>query len=161
MKVLLTVFVFSLGSLFAGAQTGSGFALTQTFKIGSPGGWDYISVGPDSRVYVSHGTQVNILDQKTGDSLGFIPNTTGVHGIAFDPASGKGYTSNGRLNTVTVFDLKTTAILGQIAPAQKPDATLHAPFYQNSLPCKGRNLDLSVIDAAPGQVTSTITLDGN
>ncbi len=160
MKVLLTVFVLSLGSLFAGAQTGSGFALTQTFKIGSPGGWDYIAVGPDSRIYVSHGTQVNILDQRTGDSLGVIPNTTGVHGIAFDPASGKGYTSNGRLNTVTVFDLKTTAILGQIATGQNPDAIMYEPFTKTIITCNGRSHDLSVIDAATGQVTSTIALDG-
>ena len=90
------------------AQGASGYQVTNTFKIASPGGWDYIAVGPDKKIYVSHGTQVNILDQKTGDSLGVIPNTTGVHGIAFDEALGKGYTSNGRLNTVTVFDLKTS-----------------------------------------------------
>jgi YVTN family beta-propeller protein len=160
MKVLVPVLVLSLGFLCAGAQTGSGFALTQTFKIGSPGGWDYIAVGPDSRIYVSHGTQVNILDQRTGDSLGVIPNTTGVHGIAFDAAHGKGYTSNGRLNNVTVFDLKTTAILGQIATGQNPDAIMYEPFSKTIITCNGRSHDLSVIDAATGQVTSTITLDG-
>jgi YVTN family beta-propeller protein len=159
MKFLLSGLFLSL-SLFAGAQTGSGFALTQTFKIGSPGGWDYIAVGPDSRIYVSHGTQVNILDQKTGDSLGVIPNTTGVHGIAFDAAHGKGYTSNGRLNNVTVFDLKTTAILGQIATGQNPDAIMYEPFSKTIITCNGRSHDLSVIDAATGQVTSTIALDG-
>ena len=159
MKFLLSALLLNLG-LCAGAQTGSGFALTQTFKIGSPGGWDYIAVGPDSRIYVSHGTQVNILDQKTGDSLGFIPNTTGVHGIAFDAASGKGYTSNGRLNNVTVFDLKTTAILGQIATGQNPDAIMYEPFTKTIITCNGRSHDLSVIDAATGQVTATIALDG-
>jgi YVTN family beta-propeller protein len=160
MKGLLNALLLNLGFLCAGAQTGSGFAVTNTFKIGSPGGWDYIAVGPDSRIYVSHSTQVNILDQKTGDSLGFIPNTTGVHGIAFDPASGKGYTSNGRLNTVTVFDLKTTAILGQIATGQNPDAIMYEPFTKTIITCNGRSHDLSVIDAATGQVTATIPLDG-
>jgi YVTN family beta-propeller protein len=159
MKFLLSGLFLSL-SLFAGAQTGSGFALTQTFKIGSPGGWDYIAVGPDSRIYVSHGTQVNILDQKTGDSLGVVPNTTGVHGIAFDAAQGKGYTSNGRLNNVTVFDLKTTAILGQVATGQNPDAIMYEPFSKTIITCNGRSHDLSVIDAATGQVVSTIALDG-
>ena len=47
------------------------------------GGWDYIAIN-DNKVYVSHGTQVNILDEKTGDSIGIIAGTTGVHGIAFD-----------------------------------------------------------------------------
>jgi YVTN family beta-propeller protein len=160
MKVLLAALVLNFGFLGAGAQPGSGFALANTFKIGSPGGWDYIAVGPDSRVYVSHGTQVNILDQKTGDSLGVIPNTTGVHGIAFDASTGKGYTSNGRLNNVTVFDLKSTAILGQIATGQNPDAIMYEPYSRSIITCNGRSHDLSVIDATTGQVMATIALDG-
>jgi YVTN family beta-propeller protein len=140
------------------AQGASGFHVTKTFKIGSPGGWDYIAVGPDQKIYVSHGTQVNILDAKSGDSVGFIPNTTGVHGIAF--AGSKGYTSNGRLNTVTVFDLKTAAVLQQISTGQNPDAIMYEPFSKKIITCNGRSHDLSVIDPATGQVTATITLDG-
>jgi len=78
------------------------YKIVKTFHIASPGGWDYIAVN-SGRLYVSHGTQVNILNEETGDSIGYIPNTTGVHGIAFDNEHGKGYTSNGRLNTVTVL----------------------------------------------------------
>src|SRR5437868_15527101 len=84
----------------------SGYKVVNTFHIPSAGWWDYIAVH-ESKLYVSHGTQVNILDAKSGDSLGVIPGTTGVHGIAFDDALGRGYTSNGRLNNVFVFDLKT------------------------------------------------------
>jgi YVTN family beta-propeller protein len=140
------------------AQGTSGFHVTRTFTIGSPGGWDYIAVGPDQKIYVSHGTQVNILDAKSGDSVGFIPNTTGVHGIAF--AGSKGYTSNGRLNTVTVFDLKTAAVLQQISTGQNPDAIMYDPYSKKIITCNGRSHDLSVIDPATGQVTATITLDG-
>jgi YVTN family beta-propeller protein len=140
------------------AQGASGFHVTKTFTIGSPGGWDYIAVGPDQKIYVSHGTQVNILNAKTGDSVGFIPNTTGVHGIAF--AGSKGYTSNGRLNTVTVFDLKTAAVLQQISTGQNPDAIMYDPYSKKIITCNGRSHDLSVIDPATGQVTATITLDG-
>jgi YVTN family beta-propeller protein len=140
------------------AQVASGFHVTKTFTIGSPGGWDYIAVGPDQKIYVSHGTQVNILDAKSGDSVGFIPNTTGVHGIAF--AGSKGYTSNGRLNTVTVFDLKTAAVLQQISTGQNPDAIMYDPYSKKIITCNGRSHDLSVIDPSTGQVTATITLDG-
>jgi YVTN family beta-propeller protein len=140
------------------AQGASGFHVTKTFTIGSPGGWDYIAVGPDQKIYVSHGTQVNILDAKSGDSVGVIPNTTGVHGIAF--AGSKGYTSNGRLNTVTVFDLKTAAVLQQISTGQNPDAIMYDPYSKKIITCNGRSHDLSVIDMATGQVTATITLDG-
>src|SRR4029078_12746682 len=86
------------------------YKIVKTYHIPSPGGWDYIAVN-DGKIYVSHSTQVNILNESTGDSIGFIPNTAGVHGIAFNNESGRGYTSNGRANTVTVFDLKTNEVI--------------------------------------------------
>jgi DNA-binding beta-propeller fold protein YncE len=155
---LLLVVSFSLVLQAVQAQNTSGFHVTKTFKIGSPGGWDYISVGPDQKIYVSHSSDVVILDAKTGDSIGFIPNTTGVHGIAF--AGSKGFTSNGRLNTVTVFDLKTAAVLQQIPTGQNPDAIMYDPYSKLVITCNGRSHDLSLIDPATGQVTGTIALDG-
>ncbi len=155
----MAAFAFCLTVQSAAAQTATGYQVTNSFKITSSGGWDYIAVGPDKRIYVSHGTQVNILDQRTGDSVGVIPNTTGVHGIAFD-GSGKGYTSNGRLNTVTVFDLKTDAILSQISTGQNPDAIMYDPFSKKIITCNGRSHDLSVIDPGTAQVVATIPLEG-
>jgi len=155
---LLLVVSFSLVLQAVRAQNTSGFHVTKTFKIGSPGGWDYISVGPDQKIYVSHSSDVVILDAKTGDSIGFILNTTGVHGIAF--AGSKGFTSNGRLNTVTVFDLKTAAVLQQIPTGQNPDAIMYDPYSKLVITCNGRSHDLSLIDPATGQVTGTIALDG-
>jgi len=141
------------------AQNGSGYHITKTFKIASSGGWDYIAVA-FHKIYASHGTQVNILDEKTGDSLGVIPNTTGVHGIAFDEALGKGYTSNGRLNNITVFDLKTNQVLKQIATGQNPDAIMYEPFSKKIITCNGRSNDLSVIDPVNENVVATISLEG-
>ncbi|HVS97244.1 MAG TPA: hypothetical protein VHE54_12205 [Puia sp.] len=164
MQRLLTCSLATLALCLAvhigNAQNNSGYKVTNSFRIGSPGGWDYIAVGPDKKVYVSHGTQVNILDQKTGDSVGVIPNTTGVHGIAFDEHGGKGYTSNGRLNTVTVFNLKTAAVEGQIATGQNPDAIMYEPFTKTIITCNGRSKNLSIIDCASGKVTDSIALDG-
>jgi YVTN family beta-propeller protein len=142
------------------AQATDSFQLSKTFRIGSPGGWDYISIGPDKKIYVSHGTHVVILDEKKGDSVGVIPNTIGVHGIAFDEALGKGYTSNGRNNSVTVFEIKTGQILKQIPTGQNPDAILFDPFTKSVITCNGRSHDLSIIDPATEQVTATIALDG-
>ena len=157
MRHISFAILFCLTAVFASAQT---YAVSRTFRIGSPGGWDYIAVGPNGKLYVSHGAQVNILDAKTGDSVGVIPNTTGVHGIAFVESLGKGYTSNGRLNNVTVFDLKTAAVLGQIATGQNPDAIMYDPFSKTIITCNGRSHDLTVIDPAKGTVTATIALDG-
>jgi YVTN family beta-propeller protein len=157
---LFSVFTLSLTTHNAPAQSPGSYHLVKTFKIGSPGGWDYIAAGPDNKIYVSHGTQVNILDQVTGDSVGVIPNTTGVHGIAFDEALGKGYTSNGRLNSVTVFDLKTSRVLSQIPVGQNPDAIMFDPFSRKIITCNGRGRDLSVIDPVTEQVVATISLEG-
>jgi YVTN family beta-propeller protein len=142
------------------AQSTDSFQLAKTFRIGSPGGWDYIAVGPDKKIYVSHGTYVVILDEQKGDSVGVIPNTIGVHGIAFDEALGKGYTSNGRNNSVTVFDIKTGKVLNQIPAGQNPDAIMYDPFSKMIITCNGRSHDLSIIDPVSEQVTATITLDG-
>lgn len=162
MKCLYSSFLLILCLVFhtVNGQDVAGFRLSKRFKIGSPGGWDYIAVGPDQKIYVSHGTQVNILDGKTGDSVGVIPNTDGVHGIAFIESSGKGYTSNGRSNNVTVFDVKTAAVLQQIPAGQNPDAIMYEPFSKTIITCNGRSHDLSVIDPASGKVTATIALDG-
>ena len=146
-------------SLFYTGFSQHTFKVVKTFHIMSPGGWDYIAVH-NGKLYVSHGTQVNILDENTGDSLGFIPNTTGVHGIAFDDALNKGYTSNGRLNNVTVFDLKTNQVLSQIATGQNPDAILYEPFSKKIITCNGRSNDLSVIDPSTGTVVATIGVGG-
>ncbi len=157
--LLIGILIHSLQML--NAQGASGYKVTKTFHIASSGGWDYISADPNSnKLYVSHGTQVNILDKKTGDSLGFIPNTTGVHGIAFAQPFGKGYTSNGRLNNVTVFDLKTAAVLGQVATGENPDAIMYNAYLKKIITCNGRSQSLSVIDPATGSVVATIPVGG-
>src|SRR5215469_12769188 len=135
------------------------YKVVKTYHIASPGGWDYIAVN-NGRLYVSHGTQVNILNEETGDSVGYIPNTTGVHGIAFDNASNKGYTSNGRLNTVTVFDLKTNEVVGQIPAGQNPDAIMYEPYTKMIITCNGRGKNLSLIDTKQGKTVDSIDVGG-
>src|ERR1043165_1776335 len=131
------------------------YKVVKKYHIASPGGWDYIAVN-NGKLYVSHGTQVNILNEETGDSIGYIPNTTGVHGIAFDNELGKGYTSNGRLNTVTVFDLKTNQVLGEISTGQNPDAIMYEPFTKLIITCNGRSKNLSLIDPVAGKTVDSI-----
>src|SRR5450755_5035050 len=147
MKIIILKAIFPsllICSMLFSAHAQSQFRVTQVFHIASSGGWDYIAVGPDNnRLYVSHGTQVNILDETTGDSIGVIPNTTGVHGIAFATALNKGYTSNGRLNNITVFDLKSNQVLGTIAAGTNPDAILYDEFSGLIITCNGRSNDLS------------------
>ncbi len=143
------------------AQNPTGLHITNTFHIASPGGWDYLAVGPlNDRLYVSHGTQVNILNKKTGDSVGIIENTTGVHGIAFDVANKKGFTSNGRINTVTVFDINTNKVLAQISTGQNPDAIMYEPFSKMIITCNGRSKNLSIIDPVKNIVIDSVDVGG-
>jgi YVTN family beta-propeller protein len=137
------------------------FQILKTFHIQSPGGWDYIAVGPgNNRLYVSHGTQVNILDKTTGDSIGVIENTTGVHGIAFDKSQNKGFTSNGRINNVTVFDLTTNAVITQVPTGANPDAIMYETFTKKIVTCNGRGKNLSFIDPVSNKLTDSIDVGG-
>lgn len=108
---------------------GTQYKIVETFHIAGSGGWDYLAVN-NNKLYVSHGTKVNILDKNTGDSAGIIENTAGVHGIAFINNLNKGFTSNGGLNNVSVFDLKTDRPTAQIAVGENPDAIMYDSFSQ-------------------------------
>ena len=142
------------------AQSKTDYKIIKTFHIASDGGWDYLAIGPSDKLYVSHGTQVNILDKNTGDSLGVIPNTTGVHGIAFDEANGKGFTSNGRLNNVTVFDVKTDKELSHVTTGENPDAIMYDNFSKMIVTCNGRSKDLTVFDPVTYKIIATIPVGG-
>jgi YVTN family beta-propeller protein len=152
---ILTILIFP----GAFAQDKDDYKVIKTFHIASAGGWDYIAVN-NRKLYVSHGTQVNILNELTGDSISVIPNTTGVHGIAFDNELNKGFTSNGRSDNVTVFDLTTNQVLSQIPAGENPDAIIYEPFSKKIITCNGRSKDLSVIDPSSGKVIATIPVGG-
>ncbi len=139
------------------AQTG--YRIVDTFHIASAGWWDYLSVN-GNKLYVSHGTQVNILDKNTGDSTGVISGTNGVHGIAFNVGAGRGYTSNGRLDNVFVFDINSGKILDSVKTGKNPDAIMYEPYTKKIVTCNGASKDLSIIDPLNDQLVSTIPVGG-
>ena len=155
----LTLFIFGMFFLATTFAQNTSFKVAKIYPISSAGGWDYIAVN-DHKLYVSHGTQVNILDENSGDSIGFIPGTIGVHGITFYNDLHKGYTSNGRLNNVFVFDLGNNKILKQIATGENPDAISYDDFSKKIITCNGRSKSLSIIDPVKDEVIATIALDG-
>ena len=161
MNKLITLAIIILTINNVSAQKKTGMHITGTYHIASVGGWDYLEVGPvNDWLYVSHGTQVNILNKKNGDSVGVIENTMGVHGIAFDVAENKGYTSNGRINSVTVFDMNTNKVLTQIATGQNPDAIIYEVFSKKIITCNGRSKNLSIIDPIQNKVIDSVDVGG-
>src|SRR5580700_8863273 len=86
----------------------SRYHLLNTYNLGGEGGWDYLTVDSASRrLYISRATHVIVIDADSGKPVGDIPDTPGVHGIALAPELGRGFVSNGREGTVTIFDIQT------------------------------------------------------
>src|SRR5690242_15202080 len=138
------------------------YEVKQKYVLGGDGGWDYLTFDPaGKRLFISRGTHVMVVDPSKGSVVGDIPGTEGVHGIALAQDLGKGFTSNGRENSVTVFDLKTLKETAKIKiEGQNPDAILYDPASQRVFTFNGRSKNATVIDAAKGTVVATIPLDG-
>jgi DNA-binding beta-propeller fold protein YncE len=139
------------------------YHLLNTIAIGGEGGWDYLSVDPaGARLYVSHGTQVEVVDLKTRQVIGTIPNTPGVHGIEVVPSANRGYITCGRTSTCVVFDLKTLKPIGAPIPTgPKPDALLVDAFSKRVFVFSNDGGNSTVLDAATGAVVGTAKLGGD
>ena len=160
-KWWISILSLSLAAV-AVAAAGPGYHVIKTYKVGGEGGWDYLTVDASTRrFYISRGTHVIVLDADSGKNVGDIPDTPGVHGIALAPELGKGFVSNGREGTVTVFDLSTLAPSGsKIKVGENPDAILYEPATKRVFTFNGRSQDSTAIEAASGKVLGTIKLDG-
>ena len=138
-----------------------GYRVTKTLAIGGDDGWDYVGVDSAARrVYVSHGTHVVVLDADSGKVVGDIPDTQGVHGIAIAADEGRGFTSNGRANTVTVFDLKTLKTEATVKAGTNPDAIVYDPASKRVFTMNGRSQDTTAINVADNTVAGTLALGG-
>jgi DNA-binding beta-propeller fold protein YncE len=163
MKCALKVFAILVG-LFLSASAhaeGSGYRIINTFTLGGEGGWDYLTLDADSRhLYISRGTHVIVMNADSGVVEGDIPDTPGVHGIALAPELGKGFISNGRENTITIFDLKSLKMTSKVKAGQNPDAILYDPATKHVFTFNGKSHDSTAVDATNGNVLATIKLDG-
>ena len=147
-------------SAIAGAGT-SGYHVAKTLKLGGDGGWDYLTVDSKARrVYISRGTHVMVVDADSGALIGDIPNTNGVHGIALAPEFNKGFISDGRDGTVTIFDLNSLKTQGTVPAGKNPDAIMYDPSSKRVFAFNGSSKDATAIDAKAGTVAGTIPLGG-
>src|SRR5580765_5322336 len=162
-KQIVTLIVLAClcaGSMKAFAPTQ--YQVKQKYVLGGEGGWDYLTFdATGKRLFISRGTHVMVVDPYKGSVVGDIPNTPGVHGIALAQDLGKGFTSNGRENTVTVFDLKTLKETARIKlEAENPDAILYDPSSKRVFTFNGRSKNATAIDAVKDTVISNIPLNG-
>ena len=156
-----TLLLISAAGASAAADS-AGYKVIRRMPIGGDGGWDYLTVDPDShRIYISRGTHVMIVDELSGKVIGDIPDTKGVHGIAIAADLGKGFTSNGGAATVTVFDLKTLKPLSEVkTTGENPDSIIYDPQTKRVFTFNGKSSNATAIDATTGKVVGTVTLAG-
>lgn len=143
-------------------QPGTGYKLVRRYPVPGTGGFDYITMDSDARrLYVSHGTQVEVVDADNGKLLGTITDTPGVHGIAIVSAFKHGFTSNGRENKVSMFDPSTLQLIKKIDVGRGPDGIYYHPGSRRVFTNNHGTHDITVLDAATGDVVGTVQIKGD
>ena len=157
---LLAALFVSLFAIFSTAAD-PGYHVIKTYNLGGEGGWDYLNLDSSSRrLYISRATHVVVIDADSGKPVGDIPDTPGVHGIALAPELGRGFVSNGREGTVTIFDIQTLKLITKVKVGGNPDAILYDPATKRVFTFNGKSQDSTALDAAKGTVLGTIKLEG-
>jgi DNA-binding beta-propeller fold protein YncE len=137
------------------------YRVIKEIPIGGDGGWDYVIVDASSRrLYVSHATKIVVADADTGQIVGEIADTPGVHGIALAPELGRGYTSNGRSNSSTIVDLKTLKPIGTVKTGANPDSIRYLPDRHEVWTFNHSDGSITAFDPMSGSVIATIAVSG-
>jgi len=140
----------------------SNYSIQSRIAVEGDGKWDLVTLDESSnRLFLSHGKQVQVLDLNTKKVIASIKDTKGVHGIAIATAEKKGYTSNGKDTSVTIFNLDTYAVIKKLKVSGiNPDVILYDAFSHKVFCFNGKSKNITVIDAVSDQIVSTIALDG-
>jgi DNA-binding beta-propeller fold protein YncE len=139
----------------------SGYHKIRKISIPGDGFWDYLTTDPATgRVFVSHGTEVDVVDGKKGEVVGTITGLKLVHGIALAPEFNHGFISDGAANQVVVFNMTTLAKVGEVAAGMNPDGIIYDPASKRVFAFNGRSASATAVDAEKGTLAGTVTLEG-
>ncbi|MEP6548482.1 MAG: YncE family protein [Gammaproteobacteria bacterium] len=138
------------------------YTVSRSWQLGGPGGWDTLGLeASGARLFISRGDRVDVVETVSGKPVGSIAHTLGVHGIAFAPSLTRGFTSNGRSDSVSVFELDTLRILEEVRVSGKnPDAILYEPRHNLLITANSESANLTVFDAGTLQIVATVALSG-
>src|ERR1700739_1915499 len=161
MNRLVILFLTGAALLGSLASAATNYELLKKVAVPGAGGWDYVIVDESGRrVYISHATQVDVMDADSLALVGTIPNTPGAHGVAIATEFGRGYITAGKADAVIPFDLKTLKPFAEIKVGKKPDAIVYEPFTKRVYVMNGDSDSISVLNAADGSLAGTIDLGG-
>ncbi len=142
-----------LGITVIAATPTPGYHLIKKIALGGPGRWDYLTLDSAARrLYITRETRVVVMNVDTGQVVGEVKDTPGVHGVAIAPELGRGFTSNGCVGTATIFDLKTLQVLAQVKTGLNPDAIVYDPFSKYVFTFNGESTNATVFDARNAKV---------
>jgi DNA-binding beta-propeller fold protein YncE len=143
-------------------QGGSNYKVLDRYPVPGVGGFDYVMLdGPTRRLYISHATQVEVVDADNGKLVGTITDTPGVHGVAIASALKHGFTSNGRENKVSMFDPATLQLIKKIDVGKGPDGIYYDPGTKRVFTNNHGSHDITAIDAEKGEVVGTVKIEGD
>jgi len=161
-KIVMMLSCLMQATAFSSVAQSSEYKIINTFHLVGDGGWDYLSIDESSnRLFVSHGTQVQVVDLSSGKLIGSVPGLSGVHGIAIAAEINKAFISCGRDSSVVIVDLKTLKFIDKIkVTGANPDAILYDSYSHRVFTFNGRSANATVIDAYTHKIVTTIALDG-
>ena len=138
------------------------YTVARSWRVGGNAGWDYMTLeGSGARLFITRDDHVDVIEALSGRPAGSIPHTSGVHGVAFAPGLKRGFTSNGRTNTVTVFELDTLRVMQEVPiSGMAPDSILYESLHDYIITGNRDSTDLSVLDAGTLRMVSTVPLPG-
>ncbi|HEY0257917.1 MAG TPA: hypothetical protein VGC39_10780, partial [Candidatus Methylacidiphilales bacterium] len=136
------------------------WTLAGQIPVAGNGGWDYLTFQPTPPLlYVTHQDHVAVLDLKSQKEIGSIPGD-GIHGVALVPDLNRGFVTNGKSGTVTVFDLKTFQVIGTVPAQPDADAICYEPVSRRVLTLNGDSASSTVIDPAQDKAITNLPLGG-
>jgi YVTN family beta-propeller protein len=156
-KIILSWFV----CLWSATAFAAHYKVLQKVTIGGEGGWDYLTADAENRrLYVTHGGRVQVFDLDSLKSVGSISGTPNVHHVAVAPALGKGFVTNGKIDSIFIFDLKNFKKTGEAPTGMSPDALVFDPASSRVFVFNAKSNDATVIDGKTGEVAATVPLGG-
>jgi len=161
MKRILALILAAASMAAIPATAQKSYKLADRVKLGGEGGWDYLVFDSTAnRLFITRGTHVMVVDAKTLQVTGDIPDLAGVHGVALAPELGRGFITSGGDNTLAIFDLKTLKVLDKVKVGERPDAVLYDASAKRVYTFNAKSQDSTVVDAASGKVVGTVPLGG-
>jgi DNA-binding beta-propeller fold protein YncE len=133
-----------------------GYHVVKRIPIPGDTGWDYVTTDTDGRrLYVPHGIEVVVLDLDTGQTVGRIAGQRGLHGVAMARELGRGFISATDPGSVTIFDLRTLAVLEKVRVGDDPNGIIYDAKTQRVFSADRGSKRMTAIDAITGKIAAT------